>query len=87
MRITSLLWDDDTVEHLAQHGVSPEEAEQACRIRPYTLRTRGGRYLVLGHTDAGRYLTVIVAPLGGGQAKIITAREMTLLERRRYEGR
>ncbi len=84
VRILALEWDDDTVEHLAKHGVHPEEAAQACRGRPYVLRTRGGRYLVLGQSGSGRYLTVIVESLGGGNAKIVTARDMTEHERRAY---
>ena len=82
-----LEWDDETTEHLVEHGVRPEEAEEACRIRPYVLRTRGGRYLVLGQTHTGRYLTVIVAPIGHQRAQLITARAMSEPERRRYRER
>ena len=84
MRITRLVWADETVEHLSRHGVSPQEAEEASRLQPYVLRTRAGRYLALGQTIGGRYVTVIIAPLGGGRAKVITARPMTESERRQY---
>ena len=84
MRRVQICWDDETAEHLARHGVAPEEAEEICGLRPYILRTRQGRYLVLGYTGAGRYLTVILESLGGGRMKIITARAMTPPERRRY---
>ena len=77
-------WDEETVEHLARHGVHPVEVEEACRVHPYTLRARGKRYIVLGQTVAGRYLTIILEPMGGGRMKIITARAMTPPERRRY---
>lgn len=87
MRILKLVWDEDTIEHVSQHGVHPQEAEEVCRMRPLVLRTRQGRYLVLGQTAAGRYLTVIVTPQGGGQAKLITARIMTDAERQRYHER
>lgn len=87
MRTFELVWDDDTVEHLARHGVDVEEAEEACRSRPHVLRARYGRYLVLGQTEAGRYLTVIVAPLSRGRATLITARDMDTSERRRYLSR
>ena len=84
MRITSLVWDDDTVDHIARHGVSPDEAEAVCRRRPVALRARYGRYLLLGQTEAGRYLTLVVTPLGDARGKLITARMMTDVERRFY---
>ena len=48
------------------------------------LRAKYGRYLILGQTEAGRYLTLVVAPLGGARGKLITARTMTDVERRFY---
>lgn len=84
MRTLILIWDEDTVDHLAEHGVSPEEAQEVCRRSPYVLRTRGGRYIVLGQTASGRYLTIVVAPRSGGYATLVTARGMTDAERRRY---
>ena len=87
VRISRLLWDDDTIEHIAQHSVRPEEIEQTCQAHPYVLRTHGGRYIVLGRSDAGRYLTVILAPHGRDAWKPITARPMDEAERRRYERR
>jgi len=82
-----LVWDDETTEHLVEHGVEPQEAAEVCYRHPYVLRTRHSRYLVLGQSSAGRYLTVIVEPLGRGQARLITARPMTEHERRRYQQR
>lgn len=30
MRINELLWPRERVEHIARHGVTPEEVEQVC---------------------------------------------------------
>ena len=30
MRIDELLWDDWNIEHIAGHGVEPDEVEEAC---------------------------------------------------------
>ncbi len=87
MRIDQFEWDDETIEHLAAHDVAPEEAEEACRLHPYVLRARQGRYIVLGPTGSGRYLTVILVLRGSGWVKVITARAMTQQEHRRYEQR
>jgi hypothetical protein len=40
--------DDANEEHIAQHGVTPGEAEEVFRGRVYIKRSRHGRYFVLG---------------------------------------
>jgi uncharacterized protein len=54
-------WDDDNIEHIARHGVEPEDAEEAVgdpgRV---TRRRRGGRLVVIGATEAGRVLVVVL---------------------------
>ena len=54
-------WNDWNVEHIATHGVLPEEAEAIVRgARPPFPREQGEeKYLVWGQTSAGRYLQVI----------------------------
>ena len=84
MRLGRFQWDDENVEHIARHGVDPAGAEQACRLRPKARRGRCGRYLVLGCTADGRYLLVVLTYLGGGEARVITAREMDQRERAIY---
>ena len=82
MRIARLEWDETNIEHLARHGVNPEEAEEACYYRPYILKGRHGAYLLFGQSDDGRYLFVVVRYKGNGVARVITARDMTDAERR-----
>jgi len=41
-------------------------------------------YYILGKTLGGRYLFIVVKPRGKGKAKVITARDMNDLEKRRY---
>ena len=84
MRITQLLWDKENLEHIAQHGVTPEEVEEVfeegCEVR----KVWKDRYAALGQTAAGRYLFVVFAHRGRGRIRPITARDMTLTERRLY---
>jgi uncharacterized DUF497 family protein len=84
--ITSLAWDDENVEHIARHRVSPAEVEQLCfAAEKVVLRAeRAGRYVILGRTEAGRYLTVVVTTPRQGRVRVITARDMSDRERRRY---
>lgn len=88
MPISELLWPEDRVEHLAQHGVRPEECEEVCFGRPLVLRAKGTGenpvYYVLGETDSGRSLFCVVIEFPGGKGYPVTARDMTSKEKRRY---
>jgi len=85
MHITALVWDDENVAHITRHSVQPTEVEGVCfGQRKVLLRAKEGRYAVLGRTEAGRYLKVIVTFPVRGRSRVITAREMTTKERRYY---
>ncbi|MFQ5813331.1 MAG: BrnT family toxin [Anaerolineae bacterium] len=86
LSITTLVWDDENVEHIARHHVSPTEVEEICfGPEKVVLRAeKAGRYVVLGRTEAGRYLTVVITTPHKGRARVITAREMVDKEHRRY---
>jgi len=84
-RVFRLVWDDWNEEHIAQHNVTPVEVEEVTANRPFTTRGRKDRYRVIGQTDAGRLLTVIVAPRGDGATYVLTARDATREERRAYQ--
>ena len=85
MRIYELVIEPDREDHIARHHVDVEEAEEVVFGRPLVARTRQGRYTLIGRTDAGRYLSVIIAPRGRGVYGLVTARESTDAERRRYQ--
>lgn len=88
MRISAIEWDDDTVSHIARHGVEPIEVEEVCfKTNPYVLKARGNRYYALGQAQSGRYLTIIFEYLGNNTAKVITARAMSESERKLYKKR
>lgn len=63
------------------------EAREVALGRHAAFRTRGDRYGLVGQTDAGRYLTVIVAPRGVAVYALITARDSDAAERRLYRRR
>jgi uncharacterized DUF497 family protein len=88
-RIEGFVWDDEddpsgNVVHIAQHGVSPEEVEEALLADPFVLRGRDGRYLAYGRTADGRLLFIAFVMKAGGMVRILTARAMTDRERRLY---
>ena len=88
MPISEVLWPDDGVDHIAQHGVRPEEFEWVCFGVSLVLRAKAAGqnpvYYVLGETDAGRPLFCVVIDFPGGKAYPVTARDMTTQEKRRY---
>ncbi len=85
MRLKRFRWDEENEGHLAKHEVSPKEAEEACRIAPKVRRGKCGRYLVLGRTEEGRHLLVVLTYLGNGEVRPVTAREMDGKERALYK--
>ena len=81
-------WDEANEEHIARHGVTPEEAEEAffdvsrTRADVYSTETERRRGL-LGRTEDGRLLFVIYT-LRGGAIRVITARDASSQHRRLY---
>jgi len=88
LRITDIAWDEDTIAHIAKHGVEPKEVEEVCfKMNPFIFKSRENRYYALGQTESGRYLTIIFEYLVQNKAKIITARAMSESERRLFKRR
>ena len=82
-----ITWTPEAEAHIARHGITPPEVNQALAGRIATRRVRGGLRLVLGRGEAGRYLTIVLRPVSGPRAKLVTAREMSPSERRLYRRR
>jgi uncharacterized DUF497 family protein len=84
-------WDDGNIDHIAEHGLEPEDVEDAL-LDPRRLGTpaynRGGeiRRAVLGATSAGRILFVVVTTRDA-MLRVVTARDATRDEQRRYRRR
>lgn len=88
MRIGGFVWPEDRIEHIARHGVTPEEVEQVCFGKSLVQRAKSEGdnpvYYVLGQTEPGRYLFCVVIRFPDGNGYPVTAREMTAKEKRRY---
>jgi uncharacterized DUF497 family protein len=88
MRIQGFIWPEARIDHIAQHGVTPEEVEEVCFGKAFVQRAKSEGsnpiYYVLGQTEAGRYLFCVVIRFPDGRGYPITARPMTDKERRRY---
>ncbi|MDP3734857.1 MAG: hypothetical protein Q8R39_00295 [bacterium] len=85
LSVHRLIWDTWNVAHIARHDITSEEVEGVCHGKPVTSETRKGRIRVVGLTQSGRILTVILASTQEeGVYYPITARPADRKERRNY---
>ncbi|MGI5882536.1 MAG: hypothetical protein ACOX7L_05645 [Dethiobacteria bacterium] len=89
----NLRWSDYRIQHIARHGITPEEVEEAILkddfklLKKYQKSTSfPGKYLYLayGKTKEGRLLTVLLLNSEGTEYIPITARNMSHTERQQY---
>lgn len=77
-------WNSWNLEHIAEHGVLPEEAEEVIRAarRPYPRREGDRKYRVRGQTGGGIYLQVIYVVDPDETLYVIHSRPLTDAEKR-----
>jgi uncharacterized protein len=83
--IRGFIWDDENLAHIARHGVSPDEVEEALVEEPLVLRGPDDRYLAYGRTEHGRWVFVVCVTRPRGRVRVLTARDMTEREKRLYQ--
>ncbi|MDL2342660.1 BrnT family toxin [Deinococcus sp. MIMF12] len=82
-------WDEANTEHIARHGIEPEEAEEALgdphvvKGQAHRRDSQEPRAAVLGQTEFGRLLFVVFT-VRAGRLRVVTARDATVNEKRRY---
>jgi len=89
MKIKKISWDQETVDHISNHSVSPEEVEEVLfndLNSPLIMRGQEGKYLAYGKTNGGRFLLVVWAAKHR-KTRIITARDMSKKEKQFYKRR
>ena len=87
MYIGELDWDDNRIDHIAQHDVDLNEVWDACEDPQHMARRQGrNRYLLYGRTGDGRYLFVVLEQVKDSVYKPITARDMTNGEKSKLRG-
>ncbi len=82
--IRSLRWDPGNIAHIARHKVNTEEVEQVCHSEHIRRSAYAGRIMVIGRTQAGRTLSVVLDSEGGDVYYVVTARPSSRKERRIY---
>lgn len=77
MQALNFEWDESNILHLAQHQIEPKDTEEVIKNRPLELppkEIRNGelRETLLGETDAGRILVVVIT-LNDTKIRVVTA--------------
>jgi uncharacterized DUF497 family protein len=91
LEIRGVIWLRRIINKLAQkHQIEPEEVEEIFENRPWFRRLERGDvagedlYSAMGQTDDGRYLIVFFIYKRTREALVISARDMSKKEWRRY---
>jgi uncharacterized DUF497 family protein len=88
MEIKEFEWNENNMDHIARHGVSPDEVEDvAFDDEPWIRKGRKGTRYMLGYTVAGRYLFTVYTLRDKRVAKVITSMDMDDKTRRLYKKR
>jgi uncharacterized protein len=80
-------WDEVNLEHIADHGVEPYEAEEVIGSRSIINNAGEGKYIAYGQTETGRYLVVVFAKRPKSGLRVVTARDMTEAEKKNLKRR
>ena len=88
---TGFDWDEGNItKNWDKHEVSSGECEQIFFNKPLIVKRDSkhsqleNRYYVLGRTDSGRLLFAVFT-VRGDKIRIISARDMTIAEAKRYQ--
>lgn len=88
MYIRDFEWDEENENHIAKHGVTIPEVEEAILFcKPLCQRSREGKYVAYAVAEDGRYLLIVFVVKGSGLIRVISARDMNEMEKRYYKKR
>jgi len=84
--IKVLIVDEHRLEHIARHQVTIEEVQEIISGDYAYLKAREERWLLIGKTQTGRFLTVVVGERSRKDTYgLVTARPASREERRFYQ--
>ncbi|OGM30795.1 hypothetical protein A2630_00375 [Candidatus Woesebacteria bacterium RIFCSPHIGHO2_01_FULL_44_10] len=86
MKVNCLIWDKWNVVHIARHEVTPDEVEEICQGDHISEKGYSGRLRLVGYTQKGRALGVVLVPKGDDIFYPVTARPASRKERKKYLG-
>lgn len=91
MEISRIIWLEDIVQKLVwKHDVEEQEVIEALENKPTFQRKEAGHvpgeyvYAAFGRTNMGRHLSIFFVYTPDKRAIIVSARDMTQKEKRKY---
>lgn len=94
MQLKNIIWIDKYISKIkAKHNVTVEEVEEALSSNALFYRACKGSvkgedvYIAYGKNQGGRYLFIVLIYKSPMQGLIISARDMTIKERRYYHAK
>lgn len=91
LELSGVIWLRGVLDKLQwKHNVTPGEVEEALGLKPRFRRIERGDiqgedlYAAFGRSQAGRYLTVFFIYKKTHEALVVSARDMTVKEKRTY---
>ena len=81
---SKLIWDDWNINHIKKHQVSKKEVEEIYESKSIKKQTHLDRILILGKTQEGRLLTIVISDDKIKGSYVVSARNMSRKERRYY---
>ena len=81
----SLIWDSWNKEHIKKHKVSVAEVEDVYKSTTVSKKSYQNRTLLIGRTNKGRLLTVILSREKQTNPYVVSSRDASSKERRYYE--
>ena len=88
--VSSIKWTDESIEHIARHGIKPKEVEEVCFNEDDAPFIRSGKenlHYVFGKTYSGRFLFAVVRFVRPGEVRVIMARDMNAWEKNYFRKR
>ena len=83
--IKRLIWDEWNIAHIARHAVTPEEVEQVALGDVLVQKGKKGRTALIGPTESGRILRVIIDPDEKGIYYPVTAHTASKKDKELYK--
>jgi uncharacterized protein len=82
-------WNANNVDHIAEHGITPDEAEFVVRMTsvPFPEEVGDGKFRVCGQSIGGAYLQVIFIYSPHNVIYVVHARPLNDREKRRFRRR
>ena len=84
IKIRELVWDKWNINHIKKHNVTKDEIKELCKGKHKRQPAYGKRYFKLGRIKSGRALTIILAREKPGKYYMVTTRDMSKKERRKF---